>query len=130
LEVDEWTLVWSGFVQGLGLGLVFVPTSTVPYSTLAKELRTDGAAIFSLTRNVGSSIGISMVTALLARNTWANTQELGARLQPERWLAQGAGVSDPTQVLALMEQAVSRGAAEIAYANDFYLMFWITLLAL
>jgi DHA2 family multidrug resistance protein len=130
LEVDEWTLIWSGFVQGLGLGLVFVPTSTVTYSTLAKELRTDGAAIFSLTRNVGSSIGISMVTALLSRNTWANTQELGARLQPERWLAQGAGVSDPTQLLALMEQAVSRGAAEIAYANDFYLMFWITLLAL
>lgn len=129
LEVSQWTLIWTGFVQGIGLGLVFVPTSTVTYSTLAKELRTDGAAIFSLTRNVGSSIGISMVTALLSRSTWINTQQLGERLQPQQWL-QGAGVSDPAQALALMQQAVARGAAEIAYVNDFYLMFWVTLLAL
>jgi DHA2 family multidrug resistance protein len=132
LEVTQWTLIWTGFVQGLGLGQVFVPASTVTYSTLARELRTDGAAIFSLTRNVGSSIGISMVTALLSRNIWINTQELSARMQPERWLSQGmgTGVSDPSGLLAVMEHAISYSAAEIAYVNDFYLMFWITLIAL
>lgn len=132
LQVDEFTLIWVGFVQGLGLGQVFVPASTVTYSTLAKELRTDGAALFSLVRNLGSSIGISMVTALLARSMWTNTQELGARIQPEQWLAQGinAHVTHPAQALALMKQTIANGAAEISYVNDFWLMFWITLVAL
>lgn len=131
LEVDQFTLVWTGFVQGVGLGLIFVPASTVTYSTLPKELRTDGAALFSLTRNVGSSIGISMVTALLSRFTWANTQQLGERVQLDHWIAaHGALADDPTKTLALLQNAINRGAAEIAYVNDFYLMFWITLLGL
>jgi hypothetical protein len=57
----------SASCQGLGLGFVFVPLSTVAFATLGPQLRTDGTAIFSLLRNIGAAIGISVVTALLIR---------------------------------------------------------------
>lgn len=130
LQVGQFALVWTGLVQGLGLGLVFVPTATVTYSTLKKELRTDGAALFSLTRNIGSSIGISVVTAILARYSWINAQQLGARVQLEALASQGVSVGELESLPAMVMQQIQRGAAEIAYVNDFYLMFWVTLVAL
>jgi DHA2 family multidrug resistance protein len=69
-------IVWSGVVQGLGLGLVFVPLSTVAFSTIAPEFRADATSLFSLVRNIGSSIGISVVSALLTRNLQVNHTEL------------------------------------------------------
>ena len=61
-------IVISGVVQGLGLGLVFVPLSTLAFATLEPRFRTDAASLFSLLRNIGSSVGISIVAAQLARN--------------------------------------------------------------
>jgi len=89
MEVGQTTLAITGFVQGLGLGLVFIPTTTLAYATLAPHLRDEGAALFSLSRNLGSSIGVSMIMALLTRNMWINQQELAARLTPESGLPRG-----------------------------------------
>src|SRR5690606_24673979 len=50
-------IVVSGVVQGLGLGLVFVPLSTLAFATLEPRFRTDAASLFSLMRNIGSSVG-------------------------------------------------------------------------
>src|SRR3546814_2787379 len=71
-EVPISTIVWTGITQGLGLGFIFVPLSTVTFSTLAQHYRNEGTAMFSLMRNIGSSIGISIVFTLLARNTQVN----------------------------------------------------------
>ena len=63
--VADGTIVRTGFTQGLGFGLIFVPLSTVTFATLPPEWRTDATGLFSLMRNLGSSIGISIVISLL-----------------------------------------------------------------
>jgi DHA2 family multidrug resistance protein len=66
-QMDSWPVISTGIIQGLGLGLVFVPLSTVAFATLEVHYRTDAASLFSLVRNLGSSIGISVVTLYLTR---------------------------------------------------------------
>lgn len=81
-QMDSWLIISSGIVQGLGLGLVFVPLSTVAFATLEARYRTDATALFSLVRNIGSSIGISIVSAMLVRNVQINHAELSAFVNP------------------------------------------------
>ena len=66
------TIIAVTVVQGLGMGLVFVPLSTVAFTTLPAHLRTDGAAILTLVRNIGSAIGIPVVIATLVHSTSIN----------------------------------------------------------
>ena len=77
-QMDDYLIITSGVIQGLGLGLVFVPLSTVAFATLDARFRTDATSLFSLVRNIGSSIGISIVTVMLTRNTQINHAELSA----------------------------------------------------
>src|SRR4051812_46934682 len=65
--VSEWTLIRTGILQGMGLGFMFVPLSTITFATLTPEFRTQGTALYSLFRNIGSSIGISFVTFQIGR---------------------------------------------------------------
>ena len=69
LDYRESDIIWPGVIQGIGLGFVFVPLSAATFATLSPEMRAQGTAIFSLVRNIGSSIGISMVQTLLVRGT-------------------------------------------------------------
>jgi DHA2 family multidrug resistance protein len=62
-DVGAQEIVLSGMVQGLGLGFIFVPLSAVTFSTLAPEFRGDGTSLYSLLRNVGSSVGIALAFA-------------------------------------------------------------------
>src|SRR6202795_35960 len=71
-NVSQWTIAVTGFVQGAGLGFLFVPLNTVTFATLAPEQRADGTGLFNLSRNVGSSVGISVVSYLLIRNGQIN----------------------------------------------------------
>src|SRR3546814_18818331 len=82
LDVTPWLIVKTGIVQGLGLGLIFVPLSTVTFATLEPRHRAEATALFSLVRNIGSSIGISIVIALLSRNTPINHTVLAERGNP------------------------------------------------
>jgi DHA2 family multidrug resistance protein len=130
-DVPQWDIIVAGVVQGVGVGLVFVPVSTVAYSTLPMAARTEAAGIYSLTRNIGSSVGISIMMALLARGTQINHAELAARLTPfgAGALPQLGGLS-ATANLAALNGEVTRQAATIAYLNDFWLMMVLTLVAI
>ncbi len=83
-------------VQGVGLGFLFVPLSAATLSTLPPEHRTEGAGLYSLSRNIGSSVGISVVNAMLTRNTQINHADIGS-MSPRsiaasitrRWRASG-----------------------------------------
>jgi len=133
LDASQFDLIWTGIVQGMGLGLVFVPASTLTYATLAPHLRTEGTALFSLSRNLGSSVGISIMTAMLARNMWINGQQLGARLNPGALAGnlQGLpGLPEVGSVPLQVYQTLQSQAAEISYMNDFHLLTWINIAAI
>ena len=75
-DVSQMTIINVGVIQGIGLGFLFVPLSVVTLSTLSPELRAEGAGLYSLSRNIGSSVGISVVNSLLTTNTQVNHAEI------------------------------------------------------
>ncbi len=132
-DVPEAMIVTTGVVQGLGLGLVFVPISTVAYSTLPMAARTEAAGIFSLMRNIGSSVGISIVMTLLSRGTQINHAELAERITAfdPATAHLAATMHVPQNVaLAALNAQVTRQASAIAFLNDFWLMMLMTVLAI
>ncbi|WP_221799513.1 DHA2 family efflux MFS transporter permease subunit [Oceanobacter mangrovi] len=131
-EVSELTLVYTGIVQGLGLGLIFVPLSTITFATLAPRYRNEGTAMFSLLRNLGSSIGISWMMTLLSRNTQVNHAVLSEQVTPFSQALEQVSSWDPTTVQGLIaiNDQVTRQALTIAYLQDFRVMMWVTLAAL
>jgi DHA2 family multidrug resistance protein len=125
----------SGVLQGFGLGFVFTPLSIVTFSTLPRQNLTQGTAIFSLTRNIGGSVGIAIVEALLTENTQIVHSRLVEHLRPDNPLAQAPylmppfSLTSPTGVAALNAEA-TRQAAMVAYVDDFKMMMIIIMLAL
>jgi DHA2 family multidrug resistance protein len=135
LDVTPWLIVKTGVVQGLGLGLIFVPLSTVTFATLEPRFRAEATALFSLVRNIGSSIGISIVIALLSRNTQINHAVLAEHVNPYNPLMQAPWLPpswspDSAAGLATLNAELTRQAASIAYIDDFLLMMYVTLAAL
>ena len=132
-QMDDTDIIVSGIVQGLGLGLVFVPLSTVAFATLPPQFRTDATSLFSLVRNLGSSIGISIVTVVLTRNIAVNHSVLSTSINPfnpNLWsVSPGAAQGDP-ESLAMIDRIVSGQAAMISYIDDFKLMMIVTLAAI
>lgn len=132
LDVSVHEVVWTGVVQGVGLGFIYVPLTTLTFSTLAAHYRNDGTAMFSLIRNLGSSIGIAMVFTILSRHTQANHAAIADQMTPFRDALQAPFLPGswnwhlPTGLAALNEE-VTRQAAMIAFLNDFTLMMWLSL---
>ena len=134
-DVSQWTLIRTGVLQGMGLGFMFVPLSTITFSTLPGVFRTQGTALYSLMRNIGSSIGISLVIFLLTRNTQIVHSELVAHVTP---FNDALGELGPVQFwnrattvgLAALDAEVTKQASIVAYANDFKLMMLVALVAL
>jgi DHA2 family multidrug resistance protein len=128
--VPPFSLVWTGALQGFGLGFIFVPLSTVAYATLPPQYRAEGASIFSLSRNMGSSVGISLVMAVLSRNMSANhaylTENITAEALGLSWkTAPQALLDNGSGALVMLDAEITRQAATIAYINDFSLMMWV-----
>jgi len=134
-DVSQGTLIRTGIIQGFGLGFIFVPLSTITFATLTPEFRTQGTALFSLVRNIGSSIGISLVIFLLGRNTQVMHTELVQHITPFNDALQSGG---PARVWDLATAAgraalnaeITRQATIIAFNDDFKLMMIVALAAL
>lgn len=128
-------IVQSGLIQGFGLGFIFVPLSTLSFMTLAPQYRSDGTPLFSLLRNIGSSIGISIVMTKLAQNIQANHASFASYLNPYNLnlkQAQDAGfyLLNSPEGLASLNAEVNRQAALLAYLQDFRLMMWLVIAAI
>ncbi len=121
LTMDTWPVIISGIIQGFGLGLVWVPLSTVAFTTLPANLRNEGTALFSLLRNVGSSIGISVVGFLLTQNIQRLHSSLAQDITPYNTAGRSL-----TGLLGL-NGVISNQAAMIAYIDDFWLMMILTI---
>jgi MFS transporter, DHA2 family, multidrug resistance protein len=83
LDIDIWTLVWPGLLQGLGIALIMVPLSVYAFSTLPRDRLAEAAGMNNLIRNLGSSIGISLAATLFARYTQQGWQQLGGYTDPQ-----------------------------------------------
>jgi DHA2 family multidrug resistance protein len=128
-------IIVSGIVQGLGLGLIFVPLQSLAFASLPARFRTTGAALLNLSRNIGGSIGISMVTTLLARNLQVSHADLAAHLTPYSMPIADPSVAERLgsfgdSAAAMLDLEINRQALMIAYLDDFHIMMLITLAAL
>lgn len=134
LEVDAFHVILSGLLQGLGMGLVFIPLQASAFATLHPRMRTDGSSLLNLLRSLGASAGISMMTVLLARNLQTSHADLGQHVTAATGSVIDFSAVDRFQAvgdtaMVLLDAEVTRQAAMIAYVDDFWAMMWITLAA-
>ncbi len=137
-DVSEATLISNGVIQGFGLGFVFVPLSAITFATLSPALRPQATGLFSLMRNIGSSIGISYVIFLLSHNTRLLHAQITESVTlfglPGRMPAASAAPAWWDQSLlggrAALDAEITRQAAIIAYLDDFKLLMIIAVLSM
>jgi MFS transporter, DHA2 family, multidrug resistance protein len=134
-NVGVYEVVYTGMIQGFGMGFIFVPLSAVAFATLAARYRAEGTAMFSLIRNIGMSIGISIVVTLLGREAQTSHAALSETITPFSTALHGPDVPSfwsslhGTGLVALNGE-VSRQALTVAYVNDFRFMLYMSFLAL
>ena len=129
LQMDQWPVIWSGLTQGFGIGFAYVSLTSVSFMTLPPQYRAEGAAFFNLMRNLGSSIGISAVQALLTENTQTMHQSLASHISPYNPLLHNFNLHS-TQTLAQLNGMVTSQAAMVAYNDDFKIMMILSLLTI
>jgi DHA2 family multidrug resistance protein len=133
LQMNMNLVLVSGILQGFGLGFVFTPLSVITFSTMSRQHLTQATAIFSLMRNVGGSVGVSIVEALLAENTQIVHSHLVEHIRPDNPLAQTLAapysLTNPHGIAALNAE-VTRQAQMIAYIDNFHLMVLIIVASL
>ena len=138
-EMTSWTpgigvgaISWVTFVQGVGMGLVFVPMNMVAFATLSPQLRTDGAGLSNLMRNIGSAFGVSITTTVLASSIQTIHSQLAGNASV---FNRALGVNGPSMMmnpqipfgLENLNSLIEYRATVQAYANDFLFMFLISL---
>ena len=135
LQMGMAPVIISGLLQGFGLGCTQVPLNILALSTLPRHILTQGTAIRSLMRNLGGSIGISILVATLAQNTQVVHSRLVEGLRPDNPLAQAPYLRAPFSLstpggMAALNTEVTRQAAMVAYIDDFKLLMLIALASL
>ena len=133
LQMGMGPVIVSGLLQGFGLGCTFVPLNTLALSNLPRHILTQGTAMRSLMRNLGGSVGISVLEALLIQNTQIVHSRLIENLRPDNPLAQAPLLAQPFSLttpsgIAALNAEVTRQAAMVAYINDYALMMLIVLM--
>jgi DHA2 family multidrug resistance protein len=133
--MDWRPVVIAGFVQGAGLGFIFVPLSTAAFSTLPAALRTEGSSVFSLLRNMGGSIGISVAETLFDRGVQVSHADLSQDVSPFNPALHGPAMQNfwslnSSSGLSALDQLVNFQAAMIAYVDLFKLMMIVCFLAI
>jgi len=134
-DVSQWTIVRVGFIQGAGLGFLFVPLTTVTFATLAPEKRGEGTGLYNLSRNIGSAVGISIVTALLTENVQANHAYIASYVTPYNRLFENPVVTEtlnPTTPVgrAALDGLITEQASIISYIDDFKLLMILSLIVM
>lgn len=130
LYVDQDTLLFIGFVQGLGGGLVFMPLTVMVFATLSDKLRNEGAAMFALTGNIGNAIGISLLSRELTHATAASRAHLVEGIRPDNPIVQ-YGMPDfdvnAGDMLARINAEIGRQASMVGNVDIYYLVFLVSL---
>jgi len=134
LSMGTGPFIWSGVLQGFGIGLIFVPLSTLAFATIPVHLRAEASSVYTLIRNLGAAVGISIMQSLVVSNTQAVHESLAAHINPDDPIVQSAlgGRFDLTRAadLQMLNAEITRQATMIAYIDDFKLMLIITLICM
>jgi MFS transporter, DHA2 family, multidrug resistance protein len=130
LDMDWHLVVYTGLLQGFGMGFVFIPLNGVAFSTLPMRLRTDGSSLLYLFRSLGGSMGISVMTTMLARNLQTSHSDLAGHVTQDVLPSVDLSAADRLgslgeAALRIMDLEVNRQAAMIAYLDDFKLMMFL-----
>jgi len=134
-EATAWDIIRTGVFQGLGLGFLFVPLATITFATLPPKFRNDGTSLFSLVRSIGSSIGISVVITMLARQTQASHEGIAHSITPfnpalRMAIERGAFEIQSTAGLLALNNELTRQASMLAYLYDFWLLMLLSIFAI
>ena len=80
LDISQWSMLWPVIISGFGASMVFVPLATTSMANLPNEEIGNAAGLFNLLRNIGGSIGISIVNTVVARHEQLHRVELSAHI--------------------------------------------------
>jgi DHA2 family multidrug resistance protein len=131
LSMTVMPFITSGVIQGLGVGLLFVPLSTLAFATVPPHLRPEGSSVYTLVRNLGSSVGISIMNALVVANTQTMHASLAAKVIPSDQMMRATlpRMLDPSTTAGItsLNAEITRQASMVAYVDDFRLMLIITI---
>jgi DHA2 family multidrug resistance protein len=141
LGVDYWALAWPRFVQGLGMGFVFVPLQTLALATVRLDRLGNATSAFNVVRNIGGSVGVALATAMLARrsqyhqatlvahvNVWSLETTERLRQWAEHFRLQGADAfTAERRALAMLYRGTVEQARVLAYADEFRVISWLFL---
>ncbi len=130
-DVSQSEIIFVGAIQGAGLGFLFVPLSSATLATLSPELRTEGAGIYNLSRNIGSSVGISVVNSLLTENTQANHADIAQHVTAVNRIFEHPATSQLLNPLtaagrAALDAIITQQAQIISYIDDYKLLMIAT----
>ena len=131
-DVSEGEIIWVGVIQGAGLGFLFPPLSAVALATLPPDWRTEGAGIYNLSRNIGSSVGISIVNALLVTNTQVNHADISSHVTAVNRAFQHPAIAQfwspfTAAGRAALDSMITTQAQIIAYIDDYKFLMIATL---
>lgn len=131
-DVAQWRIMATITVQGAGLGFLFIPLQVLAFATLPGQYRTDGASLFSLFRNIGAAIGVSVTSSMLVHNTQVLHEQIGGAVTPfNRALMSGGAVEhfwDPAtrHGAAMLDRVINQQALIVAYVDDYKMMIFTT----
>jgi MFS transporter, DHA2 family, multidrug resistance protein len=131
-DVSQSDIIKAIVLQGAGMGLIFTPLQVLAFATVAPSLRTEGASLFNLLRNIGAAIGVSVTSTMLARNTQALHAMIGEHISPFNRALASVSAFDPASRhgAAMLDQLVGQQAQIIAYADDYMILICTTLPAI
>jgi MFS transporter, DHA2 family, multidrug resistance protein len=140
-QIDFKTAAIARVLQGLGLSCLFVPINTAAYAFLPREKNNAASGLINLGRNVGGSLGISVVATMLSRRTQVHQQNLTGHLNGgnswfeatltqliHNFVAHGASMAEATrEAYAVIANMINQQATMLAYVDDFWLVGWAVL---
>lgn len=132
VEMSWHPVVLAGFIQGLGMGFLFIPLNVLAFATLDPKYRTDGASLLNLSRSLGASISISLLTMVLSRNIQVSHSDLASHVTGSSLSMLDPGTADKfgslgDAAMMMVNAEINRQAAMVAYIDDFYAMMLINI---
>jgi DHA2 family multidrug resistance protein len=136
LDIDFRTVAVARTIQAVGMAFLFVPINTAAYAFLPRDKNNAASGLMNLARNIGGSVGISVVTTMLDRRTQVHLTDLARNLTPSNpalqgmiagatkgMQAHGASAAGATQrAYALIQFTVQRQATMLSYIDCFWFL--------